>query len=102
MFNFYLKMAQPYGDTVKYVDRVLLDAPCSSEARFSLDDPKTFQFWSEKKIAEMARVQWQLLYSAFRSLKSGRCLSLFDLQFCAEENEAQISKLIQKFLNKFA
>lgn len=78
-------------------DRVLLDAPCSSEARFTLQDPQTFQFWDEKKIAEMARAQWRLLYSAFRCLKPGGILVYSTCSFAPEENEAQLAKLIKKF-----
>jgi len=78
-------------------DRVLLDAPCSSEGRFSTFDPKSFQYWSEGKIKEMSRKQWPLLYSAFRSLKPGGVLVYSTCTFAPEENEQQIAKLIKKF-----
>ena len=35
-----------------YFDKILLDAPCSAEARFCEDDPKTYGYWNEKKIKE--------------------------------------------------
>lgn len=78
-------------------DRVLLDAPCSSEGRFNTNEPKSFYYWNERKIKEMARKQWQLLYSAFRSLKPGGTLVYSTCTFAPEENERQIEKLIKKF-----
>ena len=80
-------------------DRVLLDAPCSSEGRFTINNPKSFQYWSEKKIKEMARKQWPLLYSAFRSLKPGGVLVYSTCTFAPEENEQQIEKLTKKLAN---
>jgi NOL1/NOP2/sun family putative RNA methylase len=78
-------------------DRVLLDAPCSSEGRFNLLEPKSFQYWSEKKIKEMARKQWRLLYSAWQSLKPGGVLVYATCTFAPEENECQIARLVKKF-----
>ncbi len=78
-------------------DRVLLDAPCSSEGRFNTNDPKSFQYWNEKKIRDMAHKQWKLLHSAFQSLKPGGILVYSTCTFSPEENEAQIAKLIKKF-----
>ena len=80
-------------------DRVLLDAPCSSEGRFNTNKPKSFHYWSEKKIKAMARKQWPLLYSAFRSLKPGGVLVYSTCTFAPEENELQIEKLVKKFGN---
>ena len=38
-------------------DRILVDAPCSSEGRFLREDPKTYAYWSLRKIHEMAHKQ---------------------------------------------
>lgn len=78
-------------------DRVLLDAPCSSEARFSQDNPASFQFWSEQKIKDMSRKQWQLLYSAYQSLKPGGVMVYSTCSFAPEENELMVAKLLKKF-----
>lgn len=83
-------------------DRVLLDAPCSSEGRFNAEDAKSYQFWSEKKIAEMARKQWQLLQSAFHALKPGGTLIYSTCTFAPEENEMILAKLLAKFPNTFS
>lgn len=78
-------------------DRVLLDAPCSSEGRFATNHAETFQYWSPKKIADMAKKQWALIYSAFQCLKPGGRLVYSTCTFAPEENEAIIAKLIKKF-----
>ena len=78
-------------------DRVLLDAPCSSEARFSIDDPESTNYWSEKKIKEMARNQWALLCSAMQCLKPGGVLVYSTCSFAPEENENNIARLLKKY-----
>lgn len=69
-------------------DRVLLDAPCSSEGRFRAHAPKTYAYWSEKKIAEASRKQRRLCYSAVQCLKPGGVLIYSTCTFAPEENEA--------------
>ncbi len=78
-------------------DRVLLDAPCSSEARFRMGDLKTFDHWSERKIRETSRKQKGLLKSAFRSLKPQGKLLYCTCSFSPEENEQVINTLLRKF-----
>lgn len=78
-------------------DRVLLDAPCSAEARFDPQEPKSFAFWSEKKILEMSRKQKKLIYSAIRCLKPGGTLLYCTCSFAPEENEAIIQYSLDKF-----
>ena len=88
-----------YRSCKERFDRVLLDAPCSSEARFDNHDPRSFHYWSEAKIKEMQRKQWPLLYSAFQSLKPGGTLVYATCSFAPEENEAIVNKLLKKFPN---
>lgn len=78
-------------------DRVLLDAPCSSEARFDTHDGKSFQHWSMKKVQAMAKKQRALAYSAFKCLKPGGRLTYSTCSFAPEENEAVIDWLLKKF-----
>lgn len=77
-------------------DRVLLDAPCSGESRMRTDEPKTFEFWSDRKIREQSRKQVGLIESAFTSLKPGGILLYCTCSFAPEENEAIVSKLLNK------
>ena len=81
----------------EYFDRVLLDAPCSTEGRFRTDDPATYAYWSPRKIKEMARKQHRLLYSAAKSLRVGGVLVYSTCTFAPEENEAVLDKTLRKF-----
>jgi len=64
-------------------DRILVDAPCSSEGRFCLKDPKTLKYWSLRKIREMRRKQRGLLHQATRLIRPGGKDCLCDMHFCA-------------------
>lgn len=78
-------------------DRVLLDAPCSSEGQFLVEVPETWAYWSEKKVKEMARKQKRLLYSAVQCLKPGGRLVYSTCTFAPEENEAVVDAMLRKF-----
>jgi len=78
-------------------DRVLLDAPCSSEGRFHIQDSASHAYWSENKIREMNRKQRRLLYSAVRCLKPGGVLVYSTCTFAPEENEAVIDRALEQF-----
>jgi 16S rRNA (cytosine1407-C5)-methyltransferase len=94
--------AAVWRKTGERFDRVLLDAPCSSEARFRADDPSTFRFWSLKKVKAMQRKQLTLLDSAIRSLKPGGELVYSTCSFAPEENEAVVSRLLARFTDALA
>lgn len=87
------------GENPEYFDKILLDAPCSAEARFVIGDIKSFGYWSEKKIKEMATKQRKLLFSAWYALKPGGTLVYSTCTFSPEENEMQVSKLLERFEN---
>lgn len=78
-------------------DAILVDAPCSSEGRFRTDDPSTYRFWSLHKIADMARKQKSLLYSAIQCLKPGGRLVYSTCTLAPEENEAVVAHALKKF-----
>lgn len=85
------------GEFPEYFDKILLDAPCSAEARFIEGQPKTYGYWSERKIKEMAYKQRKLLLSAWGALKRGGILVYSTCTFAPEENEWQISRLLERF-----
>lgn len=84
------------GEFHEHFDRVLLDAPCSAEARFIKGEPKTFGYWKERKIKEMAYKQWGLLLAAWSALKPGGILVYSTCTFAPEENELQITKFLER------
>lgn len=68
------KYARPSADVthlelVPTFDRILLDAPCSAEGRISLENEKTYGFWSLDNIAKKSVLQSELLALAFSKLK---------------------------------
>lgn len=80
-------------------DKILLDAPCSSEARFKTNNPDSFAYWSNKKIKDMTRKQLRLLFSAIQSLKPAGDIVYSTCSFSPEENELIIDKMLQRFGN---
>ncbi len=98
-WRFVLRMehgAQLSREYENYFDKILLDAPCSAEARFDTTDPKSFGYWSERKIKEMAYTQRILLRAAWHMLKPGGVLVYSTCTFAPEENEVQLQKFIER------
>lgn len=77
-------------------DRVLIDAPCSSEARFRADDPETHRYWSTKKVAECARKQKALLRSAVDACRVGGRVLYCTCALSPEENEAVVAHTLRR------
>jgi len=78
-------------------DRVMLDAPCSTEGRFRTDDPETTRYWSERKVREMRRKQERLLFAAVQALRPGGTLVYSTCTFSPEENEAVVDRALRTF-----
>lgn len=78
-------------------NRVLLDAPCSSEARFQVNDSASSSHWKPRKIKEMSRKQRRLLFSAIQSTKPGGTLVYSTCTFAPEENELVIDRALRRF-----
>ncbi len=99
-WSFILRMEHGAGlssEYHEYFDKILLDAPCSAEARFVAGEPTTYGYWSERKIKEMAFKQRTLLLSAWQALKPGGTLVYSTCTFAPEENELQIIRLLDRF-----
>ena len=80
-----------------YFDKVLIDAPCSTEARFKAYDEETYKYWNMRKVKEMVKKQNRLIFSAFNSLKVGGTMVYSTCSFAPEENEMVIDRLVDKF-----
>jgi len=81
----------------EYFHKVLLDAPCSSEGRFYVHNPKSFKYWKYKKVKEMSHKQKRLLVSAIYSLKPQGVLVYSTCTFSPEENEEIVDWALNKF-----
>ncbi len=77
-------------------DRVLLDAPCSSEARFIAGEPDSWAHWSPRKVKEVSRKQKGLIMSAFDALKPGGRMVYSTCSFSPEENELIVAQLLRR------
>lgn len=77
-------------------DRILLDAPCSSERHVYLD-PKYLNSWSLSRIKTVTTEQWALLSSAYRLLEPGGILLYSTCALCPAENDEMIGRLFKKF-----
>ncbi len=83
--------------TPERFDRVLLDAPCSAEARFRAGEPASWARWSMRKIRECARKQIGLLRSAVRAAKPGGTVLYCTCSFAPEENELVVQRVLERF-----
>jgi len=86
-----------WRDHFEAFDRVLLDAPCSAEGRFLLDEPYTYRFWKKDTNRKMAKDQRRLFKSAFLALKPGGTLVYSTCTFAPEENEQVLDWAFQTF-----
>jgi|TARA_Y100000294_G_scaffold118301_1_gene109833 16S rRNA (cytosine1407-C5)-methyltransferase len=90
--EFYLADGRGVGrKTGARFDRVLLDAPCSSEARIRWDEPDSYEHWKPRKVKESARKQRGLLRSALTALKPGGVMVYCTCSFAPEENEQVVT-----------
>jgi len=78
-------------------DAVFLDAPCSSEAHIDIN--KGITWWSPRRIYKFAKLQKELIISAFESLKSGGEMVYATCTFAPEENEAVVNFLLARYPN---
>ncbi|PWG64848.1 RsmB/NOP family class I SAM-dependent RNA methyltransferase [Spiribacter halobius] len=91
----YLKDGTAVGRlTPERFDRVLLDAPCSAEARIRSDEPATFADWGPRRHRRLARLQGRLLASGLAALKPGGRLLYATCTFAPEENEAVLDTAV--------
>jgi len=84
----------------EHFDKILVDAPCTTEGRFLVDNHKTFKYWKDKKVKEMTSTQKKLMHSAFFALRDGGELVYSTCTFSPEENEGIIDWFLRKFKNK--
>jgi 16S rRNA (cytosine1407-C5)-methyltransferase len=81
----------------EYFDRVLVDAPCSSESRFIEDDPKSYHYWSAPKVKSLAKLQKKLLTAAIHCVKPGGTIVYSTCSFSPEENELVLHDLLKRY-----
>jgi 16S rRNA C967 or C1407 C5-methylase (RsmB/RsmF family) len=86
-----------YKATGEMFDRVFLDAPCSSEAHIDFNEGITW--WNLKRVRRFAKLQKELIISAFEALKPGGEMIFATCTFSPEENEESVDFLLKKYEN---
>lgn len=76
-------------------DRILLDAPCSSE-RHLLSDPKYLEQWSPGRTKRLASQAFAMAAAAIDALKPGGRLLYSTCSISALENQELIEKLLKR------
>jgi 16S rRNA C967 or C1407 C5-methylase (RsmB/RsmF family) len=88
--------AQQWGLHEKNIyDKILLDAPCSSE-RHVLEDPKELASWNSKRPQRLAQDQFTMLCSALDALKPGGTLVYSTCALEPKENDLVVGKLLER------
>ena len=80
----------------EFFDKILVDAPCSGEGMFRKEE-KAVSTWSEEKVRKCAAIQEGLLRNAVRMLRPGGMLMYSTCTFSKEENEENVSRLLEGF-----
>lgn len=75
------------------IDVILLDAPCSNENKFFRDKAAQTS-WSKQSIEKMAKLQKELITSAYKCLKEGGVLIYSTCTMNINENEEIIKYLL--------
>lgn len=91
-----------YGERIggKYpevFDKVLLDTPCSGEGRFIAADSRTYRSWSEKKVAELVKIQRKLLRNSYEALKPNGIMVYSTCTLNLDENEKILEWALEQF-----
>jgi 16S rRNA C967 or C1407 C5-methylase (RsmB/RsmF family) len=76
-------------------DRILLDAPCSSE-RHVLESPKHLAEWSFSRIKRLAEQQGAMLAAAVDALRPGGEMVYSTCALASEENDRVVEKILKK------
>lgn len=78
-------------------DKVLLDAPCSGEGRFTIYNIQSYKQWSMKTVNELVKTQKKLFKSAYEALKPGGTLVYSTCTLNKLENEQIIDWALKNF-----
>ncbi len=76
-------------------DRILLDAPCSSE-KHVFTSPKHLKAWTSSRPKILSKRQFHLVKSLLPALKPGGRLVYATCAFTPQENEQVVQKVLQK------
>lgn len=76
-------------------DKVLLDAPCSGDGTFYINNKNSYAHWSEDLVKNIAKLQLKLLNSVIDVTKNGGLILYSTCSLSPEENECVISTILK-------
>lgn len=83
-----------YKDLPEVFDRVLVDAPCSSEQHVYCDAAR-LATWSSRRIKQLRNRQYRMVDTLVRTLKPGGRLVYSTCAVTPEENEAVVGRILK-------
>ena len=78
-------------------DRVIVDAPCSGEGRFHVDDPRTWAEWTPRATRRLASLQKSLLHAAIHLVKPGGRIVYSTCTLGRTENESVVARALERY-----
>ena len=78
-------------------DRVLVDAPCSGEGRFTVDNLSTIEDWTVSKSRRLSSLQKSLLHSAIQAVRPGGVIIYSTCTYSKMENEAVLQRALARY-----
>lgn len=93
------QLLNKYPEFESFFDKVLLDAPCSSEGTINATNPNTYKYWSQKKIKDMSNNQKRLISVAAKCVKRNGTLVYSTCTINPYENEETVKWILSKNTN---
>lgn len=87
------RLAQHFPE---YFDMIVLDAPCSGEGMFR-KDPNAIQYWNLDYPEQCAQLQKEIITEAMKMLAPGGQLIYSTCTWSPEENEENVSWLLENY-----
>lgn len=94
--NFYLKKSPQDAGTF---DKVLLDAPCSTESHINLNDIEPLKTWRPNVGKQFSKIQKGLINTAIKLCMSGGEIVYSTCTYSVEENEKVVKWILKREQN---
>jgi NOL1/NOP2/sun family putative RNA methylase len=85
------------SDFVENFDKVVVDAPCTSEAELDLNNDKSLKSWRRNNASKISKLQKGLLNSGLKMLKKGGTLIYSTCTYSVEENELVLNWILKRY-----
>lgn len=93
--NFFQTEGQVFcREKANYYDKILVDAPCSGEGRFSINDKNSYNKWKINNVEKLSNLQKKLLKAAIIAAKPDGVIVYSTCTLNVYENEAVIDTIL--------